>query len=144
VPRKREKSQEDPATQAFRAGVAALMQHPLFVPLLMRSNLVRHKDSAFNRCPPDGWAVVTRRGNIHLHPKRRASPEEWSWVIAHALLHLGFGHFQKRARPDLWNIACDLFVNRFLADLKLGRRPAEIEQPGQIPSGVPTTSENAL
>lgn len=104
---------------------------------------MRHSEE-HNLCPRDGWAVVTSNGTIHVHPKRRAAPEEWTWILAHALLHLGFGHFQKRARADLWNLACDLFVNRFLADLKLGRRPAEIETAGLLPPGLPTTSENAL
>ncbi len=138
----REKEKEDPATQAYRAGMAALQQHPLFLPLLMRASVVR--EERYNLCPAAGWAVVTPHGDLHVHPTRRASPEEWVWVLAHALLHLGFGHFQSRARPHLWNIACDLFVNRFLADLKLGRRPAGIEVPDLLPAGLPTASENAL
>lgn len=143
MPRKREDRPEDPAIQAYLAAVSSLHQHPLFLPLLARAHLARYNEE-HNPCPRDGWAVVTQRGTIYIHPKRRASPEEWVWVIAHALLHLGFGHFQKRARPDLWNLACDLFVNRFLADLKLGRRPAEIGTPGPLPPGMPTASENAL
>jgi predicted metal-dependent peptidase len=141
VPPRKDKRWEDPATEAYSAAYEALYGHPLFWPLLARANVLRQE---YNLCPPDGWAVVTRFGSIHVHPKRRASPEEWVWVLAHSLLHLGFGHFQDRARPHLWNLACDLFVNRFLADLKLGRRPAEIEVPGDLPPGMPTSSENAV
>jgi len=37
-----------------------------------------------------------------------------------------------------------VFVNRFLADLKLGRRPADVEIADPFPPGLPATSENAL
>ncbi|MEP7013764.1 MAG: VWA-like domain-containing protein [Acidobacteriota bacterium] len=141
MPRKPEKAREDPATKAFREAAAAIDAHPLFWPLYHRTTLFRRETQ--NLCPPAGWAVAVSRGTIHVHPKRRASPEEWMWVIGHSLLHYGFGHFQKRARPELWNIACDLFVDRFLADLKLGRRPEEIPAL-TLPAGAPATSENAL
>ena len=59
---------------------------------------------------------------IHVHPTRRASPDEWMYVLAHCLLHLGFGHFQEGRRPREWQTACDLFVPAFWRDLKLGRR----------------------
>ncbi|HYU36063.1 MAG TPA: VWA-like domain-containing protein [Thermoanaerobaculia bacterium] len=140
-PRKQKQRPKDPATQAFDLGVSALSGHPLFLPLVGRAHLQRE---GWDRCPPGGWAVVAQSGYVFVHPKRRAAPEEWTWVIAHSLLHLAFGHFQKRARPDLWNLACDVFVNRFLADLKLGRRPAEIEMAEPLPHGLPITSENAL
>lgn len=142
MPRKRGAAQEDPAAKAFYAGLAAVQYHPIFTPLLLRASVIRSDERSL--CPPGGWAVVTQTGYVHVHPKRRATPEEWTWTIAHALLHLGFGHLQKRARPDLWNIVCDLFVNRFLADLKLGRRPAEIEIAETLPAGLSLTTENAL
>ena len=110
----------------------------MFSPLLMRVSVIRREEQNF--CPEQGWAVVFSSGSIHVHPKRRAAPEEWVYVIAHCLLHLGFGHFQKRARPELWNLACDAFVSRFLDDLKLGRRPDEIN----AASDLPAATENAL
>lgn len=142
MPRKREKSREDPATKAYLAGLCALHSHPLFLPLLRRATVTRNE--VWSRCPADAWAVVSQNGDIHLHPSRRAAAEEWVWVIAHCALHLGFGHFQKRTRADLWNIACDVFVNRFLAELKLGRPPEDLEIPGTLPPGLPLSSENTL
>ncbi|HEV7668514.1 MAG TPA: VWA-like domain-containing protein [Thermoanaerobaculia bacterium] len=141
MPRKPDKEREDPATKAFREATEAIREHPLFSPLFYRTNLYRNVHQ--NSCPPGGWAVASHRGTIYVHPKRRAAPEEWLWVIGHCLLHYGFGHFRVRARPDLWNIACDLFVDRFLADLKLGRRPEEIPALAP-PQGAPLSSENAL
>jgi len=82
-----------------------------------------------NRRPPLGWAVVTASGAVHVHPTRRADPDEWLWVLAHCLLHLGMGHFENwEARERtwaLWGAACDYEVNRFLAQAKLGRPPEE-------------------
>lgn len=139
--RKPDKEGEDPAARAYRKAVDAVRVHPLFSPLYLRIQV--HRREFGNLCPSGGWAVANLLGSIDVHPKRRATSDEWLWVIGHCLLHYGFGHFRERARPDLWNIACDLFVDRFLADLKLGRRPAEIPEL-TLPPGAPSTSENAL
>ncbi|HEY2292868.1 MAG TPA: VWA-like domain-containing protein [Thermoanaerobaculia bacterium] len=129
---------ENPAAAAFAAAVQILDHHPIFARLRKRVSVVRNEEHSL--CPAQGWAVVLSNGAIHVHPKRRADPEEWVYVLAHGLLHLGFGHFEKRARPDLWNLACDASVSRFLSDLKLGRRPQEINAATDLPS----TTENAL
>jgi predicted metal-dependent peptidase len=128
----------DPATVAFEAGLKTLYLHPMFE-LLYRSVSI-HRGEHDNSCPADGWAVAFSNGSIHVHPRRRGEPEEWTYVLAHGLLHFGFGHFQRRARPDLWNLACDAFVSRFLADLKLGRRPEDVYAATEIPA----STENAL
>jgi predicted metal-dependent peptidase len=110
--------------------------------LAFRASFVRTKDDPW--APREGWAVVSSTGSLHLHPTRRGTPQEWLWVCGHGLLHLGFGHFQRRARPELWNLACDVFVNRFLADLKLGQPPADLDVTPTLPSSIPLCSENAL
>ncbi len=87
-----------------------------------------------NRCPHGAWAVVTNNGVIHAHPTRRGDPDEWTYVLAHCLLHLGFGHCVEKPQPRAWNAACDLQVDRFLRPLKLGRPPSgfllELDLPG--------------
>lgn len=128
---------QDLATQAFQDGYAMLRAHPLFAPLLSHAYITRRET---NQCPKDGWAVVDTNGYLHVHPTRRGEPEEWMWVLAHCLLHLGFGHVQKHEHTREWNAACDGFVNRFLAQLKLGRPPAGAghvpELPGQTEERV--------
>lgn len=118
----RKKKQTDIATLQFMQGCDILREHPIFAPLLCHANINRQSG---NHCPPQGWAVVTSNGAIHVHPTRRGSPEEWVYVLAHCLLHLGFGHFQKRTHPREWNAACNYFIAKFLADLKLGAIPEE-------------------
>jgi predicted metal-dependent peptidase len=76
--------------------------------------------------------VVTTNGYLHVHPTRRGEPGEWAHVLAHCLLHLGFGHFSVPERLREWNAACDCFVEKFLADLKLGRPPEALAFPPEF------------
>ncbi|RKP49844.1 peptidase [Cohnella endophytica] len=114
----------DPATKQFNEGLEFINRHPMFAPLASHAQFVRKEG---NLCPDQGWAVVTKNGQIHIHPKKRATSQEWIYILAHCLLHLGFGHFQEKERQDLWNTACDSFVAKFLWDMKLGKPPAEMD-----------------
>lgn len=68
--------------------------------------------------------MVCQSGRIEVHPSRRAEPKEWEFVLAHCVLHLGFGHFVGRFEGDLnWQAACDVVVDKFLRDLKIGDCP---------------------
>lgn len=135
--KRRQAQTENPATLSFRAGVAVLENHPLFAPLMTHIYIERE---AGNLCPPDGWAVVLRNGYIHPHPTRRGEPEEWVYVLAHCLLHLGLDHFQAHERPAEWNAACDVFVARFLNGLRMGSPPEALRHMGELPAA----SEEAL
>lgn len=125
----------DVAAENFYAARDVVRAHPMFAPLLWHAGFHRYEG---NLCPDDGWAVVSEAGGIHPHATRRGEPEEWVYVIAHCLLHLGFAHFQPRDRWREWNAACDCFVASFLADLKLGRPPG-----GPLPD-LPGRSEERL
>jgi len=131
--RKRGAARLDPATEAYFAGMRKVEDHPLFQPMAHRARFRRHEG---NGCPPDGWAVVHETGTIHFHPTRRATPDEWAYVAAHALLHLGFEHFRPERLPHWreWTAACDCFVARFLADLKFGRAPEESAARAALPA----------
>jgi predicted metal-dependent peptidase len=112
------KNKTDPATESFQQAVKLLKEAPMFRPMLDQVHIMRHEKSD---CPSAGWATVTKRGVISVHPTRRAQPEEWVYVLAHCLLHLGFGHHQKRELFPQWNAACDCFIFDFLSHLRLGR-----------------------
>ena len=131
--RKKKAPPIDLASANVQAALGTLNQHPMFAPLLSRAQTLRHPQ---NLCPSDGWVLVTQNGVLHLHPTRRADAEEWVWMIAHALLHLGLGHFARGPGDRLWNTACCAVVHRFLHDLKLGRAPegmpGRVELPGRI------------
>lgn len=114
----------DAAAKQFAEGYKVLGRHPIFAPLLYHADVIRAEK---NLCPDDGLAVVTQYGAVHVHPTRKLSVDEWIYVIAHGVLHLGFEHVKQCARQREWNTACDCFVARFLADLKLGRPPRNVE-----------------
>ena len=120
-PKKSKAPARNPAAEALQKGLEILHECVMLRPLLRSTSCYLHKD---NLCPPNAWAVVTNRGVIHLHPTRRGEPDEWAYVIAHCLLHLGFEHFRQKPDQHAWNAACDCFIAKFLSDLKLGRPPA--------------------
>lgn len=116
----------DPASKNFTDAFTFLSRHPMFAPLLAHAHVVRNDTNS--HFPENGWASVGQDGYIYVHPKRRGEVAEWVYVLAHCLLHLGFGHFKKKDNPVCWNIACDSYVAKFLLDMKLGKAPAELGQ----------------
>jgi predicted metal-dependent peptidase len=129
--RKASKNIIDPATRAFNAADRQLHAHPLFAPLISRARIYRGQSAL---CPDDAWAIVTDAGGIYVHPTRRAEEHEWIYVLSHCLLHLALSHFNRDRKPLEWNAACDVFVARFLADLKIGRAPEELRA-DDLPGG---------
>jgi predicted metal-dependent peptidase len=115
----------DIATKNFIEAQEYISKHPMFAPLATHANIYR-RDHNDNLCPETGWAIVTKDGSIHIHPKRRAETDEWIYVLAHCLLHLGFGHFKEKENKTYWNVACNVYVSKFLYDMKLGKRPEDI------------------
>lgn len=111
----------DPALAACEAGVELARGHPLLAPLLTVARVrLERTPGVFGR---EAWVRVEHDGRILLNARRRGEPEAWLYGVAHALLHLGFGHFRPHPRPALWLAACDLVVARFLDALRLGRHP---------------------
>src|SRR5438067_1460306 len=123
----RKGKQKKPSPQALAEvnriiGWRMLHAHPIFGPLAYHAY-----ERADSLCPQNGWAVVTSNGGIHIHELKMGEPEEWSYVFAHCLLHLGFGHFQqKKYQKEVWNAACDCYIARFLEELKFGMPPQEL------------------
>ncbi|MFE2693315.1 vWA domain-containing protein [Streptomyces mirabilis] len=75
---------------------------------------------------------------LHVHPTRRAEPVEWAWAVAHAVIHLGFGHVpaasKVREQPDRHALAARCaVVNRFLLGFPIGLTPENL--PPSYPDG---------
>lgn len=102
----------------------------MFRPFLNAVTIYRKEGS---QCPPHLAATVTSHGVIHCHPTRRLAATQWSWVLAHCLLHLGLGHHREHADMNSWNQACDEAVGRLLSSIKLGEPPPEY---AEVPNGV--------
>ncbi|GAA1069036.1 hypothetical protein GCM10009665_75680 [Kitasatospora nipponensis] len=117
----------DPAAEALGQGLARLRGNTAFASLDVR--LCREPECALR--PVDGWAVVDSNGTVHVDARRRASAAEWAWVLAHSLLHLGFGHAEAaagpRIQPDTHQRAARCHVvNRFLATFPMGQAPVPL------------------
>jgi hypothetical protein len=89
--------------------------------------------------PRDGLVRVDSNGVLHVHPTRRAEPVEWAWAVAHAIIHLGFGHVpaapKTREQPDRHALAARCaVVNRFLLGFPIGLTPEDL--PPTYPDGA--------
>jgi len=66
-------------------------------------------------------------------------------VLAHCLLHLGFGHFQPHYQQREWETACECVVWQFLATMKLGRPPEPLRNLPELGSPeLPARTEESL
>ena len=104
----------------------ALKEHPAFRGLL-RDPIAAGPDTV--ELSSADFAVVNGLGALYVNAKRRLDVDEWQWVLAHAVLHLGLGHVhcgaeRQPAQPDPIDVAAACVeVNRFLAGLDIGRAP---------------------
>ncbi|MFE2329986.1 hypothetical protein ACFXD5_39810, partial [Streptomyces sp. NPDC059385] len=134
---KGKKDTPDPATQAFAEGLALVKRNPALG--AVGGRICRETGCAAT--PAGGLVAVTSNGTLHVHPTKRAEPKEWAWALAHALLHLGFGHVpaakeDDRPQPDRFDLAARCaVVNRFLLTFPGGRGPAP------HPAGEPRGAE---
>jgi predicted metal-dependent peptidase len=135
----RRKEPIDIGLRNFELGSLIVSSHPIFEPLLFHADIRREEKKPAS---DSEYAKVSATGQVYCYPKIRAEPEEWAHIIAHCLLHLGMEHFDfagRRVNPidaeslRLWNCACDLVIEGFLQDLKLGKPPG---YPPALPGGV--------
>lgn len=116
------KAKESPAWQK---GLDAARALPIHVPVYI------HCDNSYPIGRTD-WAYVTSKGDVYLNPRMNGTPKEWEYVIAHCMLHLGFGHI-RRGADSFWNTACDWVVTKFLKDSHIGTPPMEFQQEFPFP-----------
>lgn len=120
--------------QQLLEGIEIVNRHQLFGRLRISTSVV--PKSRLGRNIP---AKVSSSGVVYLNKDCDRQPKEWAYIIAHCMLHLAFGHFDAERmpgywqqvtdkkqswvndyKPELWNMACDIFITRFLADVKFG------------------------
>ncbi|MFE7859640.1 hypothetical protein [Streptomyces sp. NPDC057403] len=104
-------------------------------------DVCRHEECRL--APRDGLVVVDSDADLHVHPHRLAEPAAWAWALAHAVLHLGFGHVPaakgERVQPDRFDLAARcVVVNRFLLSFTVG------ETPEGLPVSYPDGDEEQL
>jgi predicted metal-dependent peptidase len=135
----------DPNEEAFRQAYALIAAHPMFRPLTgdptasglpaVRARWAEDADLIRAR----GWATVQADGTVLANRHARGAVDEWTWVLAHCALHLGFGHLDGAPRIDAaYAAACCVAVARFQEALRLGTAPE------RLPRELPTAPEEAL
>ena len=138
--------------QQLLDGIETVNKHQLFGRLRIGTSVV--PKSQLGRNIP---AKVSSTGVIYINKDCDKQPKEWAYIIAHCMLHLAFGHFDAERmpgywqqvtdkkqswvndyQPELWNMACDIFITRFLADVKFGSTDIDLSQINEFGT---TTSE---
>lgn len=132
--KKKTENKISPNEKKLREGISIIENHPLF------GSLSIHFDIADKNFRTKGVSAISfESGDVRLNPDENHTPKEWSYIIAHAMLHLCFGHFESEKMPgyfreldngekkwiencdrNLWNMACDIYIAKFLADIKFG------------------------
>ncbi|KYG90172.1 peptidase [[Bacillus] sp. KCTC 13219] len=122
----KKKLQQTASDKSFSEALIYLDEHPMFSRMFYSTYI--HREHGYN-VSNQSYAFVTQNGHIYCHPTKNLSKEEWIYVLAHCMLHLGLEHFKKMEHPAFWNIACDVSIARFLYDMKIGRAPNGMTPP---------------
>jgi predicted metal-dependent peptidase len=133
-PRGKGPKKRDLAAEAFAEGLRLVKANPALN--AVEFGVCRNEECKL--APRDGLVVVDSDGDLHVHPSRLAEPAAWAWALAHAVLHLGFGHVPaakgERLQPDRFDLAARcVVVNRFLLTFVIGATPEDL--PAAYPDG---------
>lgn len=131
----KKKTQKEINRENLQSGIAIMHQHPLFKGCAGMIYTASKNDIGSN-----SMCIVYSDGTIKANEDYQLSPKQWSYVLAHNILHLAFGHFDADKMPgyhttlfdgtkekkvecdiSLWNMACDIYITKFLADIKFGQ-----------------------
>ncbi|MBD0843699.1 DUF2201 family putative metallopeptidase [Streptomyces sp. TRM68416] len=124
----------DLAAEAFAEGLRLVKANPALA--AVEFSVCRQESCELT--PRDGLVRVDSDATLHVHPDRLAEPARWAWSLAHAVLHLGFGHVPaakgERPQPDRCDLAARcVVVNRFLLGFTIGTAPDDL--PAAYPDG---------
>ncbi|MEV4347432.1 hypothetical protein AB0J83_23500 [Actinoplanes sp. NPDC049596] len=130
---KKTKKEPDPNTAAFEKAWKTLAAHPMFAPMTSARYPQISATAKLVDEPGIGYAIVGPAGSIRANRTRKLDQDGWQWVLAHCLLHLGFGHHARE-----WDDVACLAVTRFQRAVKLGREPFP------LPAELPAADEEQL
>lgn len=131
--KKKSQNSLSPAEQRLEMGISLQRKNPLFSMLKGYLQVLGKKNMGGDA------AYVHSGGTIYLNKDAPLTPQQWAYTIAHCKLHLAFGHFDAERMPGyekavqdgstewvvscnqaLWNMACDIYIAKFLHDIKFG------------------------
>ena len=130
----KKKSIKDINKENLYKGYDIIYDHPLFGGCAPVFHPVPKTEIGANT-----MCIVYSDGTIKANEDYSLNPKQWAYVIAHNILHLAFGHFDADKMPGyfitnedgtrerktecdilLWNMACDIYITKFLSDIKFG------------------------
>lgn len=133
--KEKKKTQKEINRKNLQSGISIIYQHPLFKGCTPIIHIANKTDIGTNT-----MCIVHSDGTIKANEDYTLSPKQWSYVLAHNILHLAFGHFDAEKMPGyyitlsdgtkekkiecdiaLWNMACDIYITKFLSDIKFGQ-----------------------
>lgn len=133
--KEKKKTQQQINYENLQTGISIINAHPLFGGCF---HCIMRNDG--KNLGKEVYATVSSKGEILLNENEYLLPKQWAYVIAHNKLHLAFGHFDAEKMPGysitdelgniikkadfiplLWNMACDVYIDKFLADIKFGQ-----------------------
>ena len=116
-------------TRRHIEGAQRRLQRSLLQPLLSHVTIAECDGKDENKDPLLA-CVDPEQGVAWLNPHRRQElgEPEWTFVLAHQLLHLGLNHAVRREKRDpfIWNLACDIAANHLLLSFKIGTVPLDL------------------
>lgn len=132
--RKAEKKKLSAEEQELLKGLQMVYANPILKAL--KNRIAPLPDSRYSK---GTIAVTESNGTIYLNQKIWLSAAQWMYAVAHCAFHHVFGHFDLEKVPgyyteqkgenrlkiadfqyDIWNLACDIYVAKFLAEFKMG------------------------
>ena len=144
------KVKEDPNVAAINAGKEIIFQNDVFNILLGKCHIGIDKTILGKKAA----AYSRSDGTILVNGRMRMAPGQWAFVISHCMLHNCFGHYDMEKVPgylveevpgikvkkpsinrQIWNTACDIYVDKFLNDIGFGTSICQSPM-GFIPGNV--------
>lgn len=130
--KEKKKTQKEINRENLQEGIQLIRYHPIFGAL---QGVIRCKDSS--SMGKNTLCFISPDGTITVNESVCLPPKQWAYAIAHCLLHPAFGHFDADKMPgyyvtepdgtrhkkvvyvpEVWNMACDIYITKFLYDIK--------------------------
>lgn len=147
--KKKKRSQKEINLENLEAGIRIIRDHTLFGALSYGIQYIKNPFLG-----KGSYCCVDSKERIYVNEKEYLPPRGWAYAIAHCILHPAFGHFDAEHMPgfdmiqpdgtkirkvecipELWNMACDIYVTKFLYDIKFSS-PIHADPLAHFPSGL--------
>ncbi|MBR2187457.1 MAG: hypothetical protein IJ857_08980 [Lachnospiraceae bacterium] len=147
---KKKEKKLDPNEVQIRKGLELIREHGFLSHVSYMAPQITGKNELGRKTA----AISYSDGRVQLNKNLFLSPKQWAFAIAHCMLHNCFGHYDLEKVPGIieedengkktkkpyfnkriWNIACDIYIDKFLEDINFGE-PLNKAPTGFFPSSI--------